>query len=201
MGNEETKKTKETKGVNVTKGKQAEPTGIDSVLDKLDAIMEKRMSGLAKSILKSNGIEDDAEMEQIVAAYKNRADTAKVAAEAKIKDLEGKNIALINERNETRVKEEARAIAKELKIRDGYISHVLKLADTKEVITESGVDKEALKKAMEGVVAECDAFIVKEEEGKGGFQIGGTKQGEQDKNTGSQKIRAALGLSNETEKE
>ena len=115
------------------------------LLDKLDSIINKRIDGLAKSILKDNGVGDD-DIKDLLGKYKsNKAAKAKTASD-ELEQLKAENASLRKKIMDGDLLISANKHAEKLNIDKKYISQVLKLAD--------------LSKATEGDKINEDAFLL-----------------------------------------
>lgn len=141
---------------------QPKPAEVD--YDKLAEAIEKRKSrteeGAIRGILKDQGLSGD-ELNEAVKAYKeSKANKAKEEQERIDKILkenkEFKQKELLNT-----VVSEAKAIAKELKVREDRFDKLMKLCgDVSTFIGEDGkINKEAIKKEMEEQIKELPEFV------------------------------------------
>ena len=161
---------------------------------RLDAIIEKRLDGLTKSILKDNGTSDD-DIKDIISQYKTHKATKTKQTTDEIETLKKENASLKSQILEGKLSSAAIKVADKVGIDSKYIPKVMKLADLSNVEKNGDIDEEKLSEAMAKVVEECEVFkkTSKTDETKGFKNVGGNSS--EDKAEDSiAKIRKAMGL-------
>jgi DNA-binding transcriptional MerR regulator len=149
----------------------------DEIFSKLDAILDKRADGLAKSALKDNGVEES-EIADIVRAYREQKQT-KATEQANALTTANQTIADLQKQIAERdVNDAFSAAALELGLDVTAMQYVGRLADKNDVLGEDGKPnpekvKEAINKVLEDVPAlKASANVNK------GFQPVGAKAGD-----------------------
>jgi DNA-binding transcriptional MerR regulator len=167
----------------------------DEIFSKLDAILDKRADGLAKSALKDNGVEE-AEIADIVKAYREQKQTkateqanALTQAQQTIADLQ-KQIA------DKAIDEAMAAAALELGVDAKQLPYVTRLAARDGVCDDAGapnVDK--VKEAINKVLEDVPALKATANANKG-FQPVGAKAGDgaDSGDDADKKLRGYFGL-------
>lgn len=175
---------------------QNQTPNYDEIFNKLDAILDKRSDGLAKSALKDNGI-DESEIADIVKAYReqkqNKATeqaTALTNAQNQIADLQ-KQIA------DRDLEEALSAAALENGIDAKQLPYVIRLADRTDVLGADGKpDAEKVKAAISKVLEDVPALKTSANANKG-FQPVGNTAGNNGAGSGEdadKKLRSYFGL-------
>ena len=180
---------------NQQQNNQQQTPNYDEVFARLDAILEKRSDGLAKSALKDNGI-DENEIADIVKAYReqkqNKATeqaTALTSAQTQIADLK-KQIA------DRDLEDALSAAALEFGIDAKQLPYVTRLADRTNVLgTDGKPDAEKVKAAINKVLEDVPALKASADGNKGFVPIGaksgdGAGSGED----AEKKLRSYFGL-------
>jgi hypothetical protein len=167
----------------------------DEIFSKLDAILDKRSDGLAKSALKDNGI-DEAEIADIVKAYREQKQarateqaTALTTANQTIADLQ----AQIAERD---MAEALNAAALELGVDGASLQYVARLADRTNLLgTDGKPDAEKVKAAIAKVLDDVPALKNTAATNKGFVPVG-NKAGESADSgeDAEKKLRSYFGL-------
>jgi hypothetical protein len=167
----------------------------DEIFNKLDAILDKRADGLAKSALKDNGIEET-EIADIVKAYReqkqtkaNEQATALSDAQKQISDLQ-KQIA------DRAIDDAFMTAALELGIDAKQLPYVSRLAARDDVLgADNQPDADKVKAAINKVLEDVPALKASANANKG-FQPVGAKAGEgADSGEDSEKkLRSYFGL-------
>ena len=123
--------------------------GIDYA--KLDEIIEKRTNSLLKSVLKSNGVEDENELSGIISAYRNSKTQAQNATNERLAELEKENQAYKAKERENAINSVVNSTAKTLGIDTDKLA-MMKF-DTSEAVDKDGkVDAGKMKTALEALV-------------------------------------------------
>ncbi len=163
--------------------------------EKLDKILEKKIPGLIKSILKDNGMQDDE-----IKEYINSRNQRKVENSKKITDemeaLKKENAELKTNAFKNEVETSIKGLSSKLGFDEKYSKQISKLADLSDIKNEDGkVSEEKLTGAINKVLEECEAFkVTKQNETKNinGFTVVGVGQNETEENTLLQKVGAAI---------
>ena len=173
----------------------AQTPNYDEIFSKLDAILDKRADGLAKSALKDNGVEE-AEIADIVKAYREQKQTkateqanALTQAQQTIADLQ-KQIA------DKAINEAMAAAALELGVDAKQVPYVTRLAERGNLCDDAGVpDADKVKEAINKVLEDVPALKASANVNKG-FQPVGAKAGEGagSSDDADKKLRSYFGL-------
>lgn len=168
-------------------------TDYDAIFAKLDAILDKRSDGIARSALKDNGIAED-EVKEIVAAYRQqKAGNAQKQSET-ITTLQAENQTLKEQLLQGRIQAEAMAQAATLQVAPDTVPYLLKLADLSSAMDEKGeISKDAVAEALNKVLADIPALKQTKEQAKGFIPIGGDGQDRQSAEQDN-KMRGWFGL-------
>lgn len=192
---EQTNTNQQTTPAEGTQQQQPTAPNYDEIFSKLDAILDKRADGLAKSALKDNGIEEN-EIADIVKAYReqkqtkaNQQATALSEAQATIANLK-KQIA------DKAVEDALSAAALELGVDAKQMPYVARLASRDGILGADGSpDAEKVKAAINQVLEDVPALKASANAQKGFVSVG-AKTGD---NAGSgddaeKKLRSYFGL-------
>lgn len=184
----------ETTTTTTTTEQPATTPNYDEIFSKLDAILDKRADGLAKSALKDNGVEEG-EIADIIKAYReqkqakvNEQNTALSDAQKTIADLQ-KQIA------DRALNDAFSTAALELGIDAKHIPYVSRLATRDDVLgADNQPDVEKIKAAINKVLEDVPALKASANENKGFVPVGaksgeGASSGNEDK-----KLRSYFGL-------
>ena len=157
-----------------------EPTSTpnyDEIFSKLDAILDKRSDGLAKSALKDNGV-DENEIADIVKAYREQKQ-AKATEQANALTTANQTIADLQKQiSERDVNDAFSAAAIELGLDATASQYVSRLADKSGVLSADGKpDVEKVKEAINKVLEDVPALKASANTNKG-FQPVGAKAGD-----------------------
>ena len=166
----------------------------DEIFTKLDAILERRSEGIAKSALKDNGIEES-EIKEIVAQY--RANKASKAQEqdSTIQSLRAENEQLKQSIIQTKIETVAHSKALELGVDQKSLGYVTKLADFSNVIGEDGdVKADAIVEAIKTVLDDVPALKATKQVTGGFVNIGGKGSNSDDGSKANDALRRAFGL-------
>jgi hypothetical protein len=167
----------------------------DEIFNKLDAILDKRADGLAKSALKDNGV-DETEIADIVKAYREQKQ-AKVTEQATALENANKTItdlqAKIAERDMT---DALNAAALELGIDGTSLQYVTRLADKTDLLGADGKpDAEKVKAAVDKVLEDVPALKATAAANKGFVPVGNKSGESADTGTDAEKtLRSYFGL-------
>ena len=169
-------------------GSQQTPN-YDEIFSKLDAILDKRSDGLAKSALKDNGV-DEGEIADIVKAYRDQKQN-KAAEQANALTAAQKQIAAKD------LDTALTSAAMELNLDLKQLPYVTRLVDRAAAVDENGKpDAERIKAAITKVLDDVPALKASPEHGKG-FQTVGNKNGDGGAGSGEdaeKRLRSYFGL-------
>lgn len=185
----------ENQNVNATNQSAENNTNDNSELfTRLDAIIEKRLDGLTKSILKDNGTSDD-DIKDMISQYKTHKATKTKQTTDEIETLRKENASLKSQILDGKLSSAAIKVADKVGIDSRYIPQVMKLADLSNVTKNGEVDEEKLSEAMTKVIEECEVFkkTSKTDETKGFKNVGGNSSDDKAEDSIA-KIRKAMGL-------
>lgn len=170
---------------------QAQTPNYDEIFNKLDAILDKRSDGLAKSALKDNGI-DESEIADIVKAYREQKQTKATEQANALSTAQQKIAELEKQISDKAIDEAFMSAAVELGIETKQLPYISRLAD-KNVLGEGGKpDAEKVKAAINKVLDDVPALKATAAANKG-FQTVGTKSGE-GAGSDDSKLRSYFGL-------
>ena len=128
-----------------------------AIFGKLDAILDKRSNGIARSALKDDGIEES-EVAEIIKAYREHKQSQQTHNADQMQALQNENRQLKAQLMQSRMDTAASAEAAKLGIPAAQIPYVLKLADFKAALNDKGEPdtgkiSAALNKVLEDVPA------------------------------------------------
>lgn len=188
-----TNNTENTESVQNAQSEKA--TDNNELIDKLDSIINKRIDGLAKSILKDNGVGDD-DIKDIINKYKSNKAAKVKTANDELEQLKTENASLKKKIMDGDLLIAANKHAEKLNIDKKYISQVLKLADLSKATEGDKVNEDALNEAMAKVIEECGVFKINKNtmEANSGFKNIGAKESNDESEDSMSKIRKAMGL-------
>lgn len=157
---------------------------------KLDAILDKRSDGLARSALKDNGVGEE-EAREIAAAYRTRRDDAARRQAEELSAAQDEIGRLRSELTQGRIQAEVTRTAGTLGFSAGSIPYLMRLADFSQAVGEDGaIDAEAVAAALNQVAADLPAL--KQRPGGGVIPIGGS--GTPGADDGEDRMRSWFGL-------
>lgn len=187
--------TENTSGVQNTQSEKATDDNIKEWIDKLDKYFAKRQGGLAKSMLKDNGISDD-DIKDILDQYNSNKAAKSKELDDELNKLKTENASLKKKIMDGDLLIAANKHAEKLNIDKKYISQVLKLADLSKATEGDKVNEDALNEAMAKVVEECGVFKINKNttEANSGFKNIGAKESNDEVEDSMSKIRKAMGL-------
>lgn len=183
---------------NTTNEPQAQPAAApnyDEIFSKLDAILEKRSDGLAKSALKDNGIEES-EIADIVKAYREQKQTKANEQATALSDAQ-KTIADLQKRIADRTLDDAfSAAAIELGVDAKQVPYVSRLAARDGVLgADNQPDVEKIKAAINQVLEDVPALKASANANKGFVPVGAkTGDGADSGEDAAKKLRSYFGL-------
>lgn len=166
----QTTPTTEQKATAQTGGEQ---TNYDAIFAKLDAILDKRSDGIARSALKDNGIAED-EVKEIVAAYRQQKGAAAQRQTETMSALEAENAQLKAQMLESRLQTEAMSQAGTLGVAAETMPYLLRLADLSGAMDDKGeIQAEAVTEALNKVLTDIPALKQTKEQARGFVPVGG----------------------------
>lgn len=166
----QTTPTTEQKATAQTGGEQ---TNYDAIFAKLDAILDKRSDGIARSALKDNGIAED-EVKEIVAAYRQQKGAAAQRQTEAMSALEAENTKLKAQMLESRLQTEAMSQAGTLGVAAETMPYLLRLADLSGAVNDKGeISAEAVTEALNQVLTDIPALKQTKEQARGFVPVGG----------------------------
>jgi hypothetical protein len=183
---------------NPTNEPQAQPAAApnyDEIFSKLDAILEKRSDGLAKSALKDNGIEES-EIADIVKAYREQKQTKANEQATALSDAQ-KTIADLQKQIADRTLDDAfSAAAIELGVDAKQVPYVSRLAVRDGVLgADNQPDAEKVKAAINKVLEDVPALKASANANKGFVPVGAkTGEGAGSGEDAEKKLRSYFGL-------
>ena len=167
----------------------------DEIFSKLDAILEKRSDGLAKSALKDNGIEES-EIADIVKAYREQKQTKANEQATALTDAQ-KTIADLQKQIADRTLDDAfSAAAIELGVDAKQVPYVSRLAVRDGVLgADNQPDVEKVKAAINKVLEDVPALKASANANKGFVPVGAkTGDGADSGDDAAKKLRSYFGL-------
>ena len=167
----------------------------DEIFSKLDAILDKRSEGLAKSALKDNGIEES-EIADIVKAYREQKQT-KANEQATALTEAQKTIADLQKQIADRTLDDAFSTAAiELGVDAKQVPYVSRLAARDGVLgTDNQPDIEKVKAAINKVLEDVPALKASANANKGFVPVGAkTGEGAGSGEDAEKKLRSYFGL-------
>ncbi|MBQ0037749.1 MAG: hypothetical protein KBS74_03660 [Clostridiales bacterium] len=109
----------------------------DAIFGKLDAILDKRSGGIARSALKDDGLQDG-EVAEIVKAYREHKQNQQTENANRLQTVQAENEQLKAQLLQQRIDTVASAEAAKLGIAAAQLPYVVKLADMSNVLTDKG---------------------------------------------------------------
>jgi transposase-like protein len=167
----------------------------DEIFNKLDAILDKRSEGLAKSALKDNGI-DETEIADIVKAYREQKQTKANEQNEALTTAQNRVAELEKQISDKAVDDALSTAALELGIDAKQLPYVSRLANKDDLLGSDGKpDAEKVKAAINKVLEDVPALKTSANINNG-FQLVGSKSGD---SAGSgedaeKKLRSYFGL-------
>lgn len=178
-----------------TTGTQATETtapNYDEIFNKLDAILDKRSDGLAKSALKDNGI-DETEIADIVKAYREQKQAKATEQNEALTTAQNRVAELEKQISETAIDNAMSAAALELGIDAKSLPYVTRLAGRDVLGSDGKPDAEKVKEAINKVLEDVPALKASATDNKG-FQSVGSKTGDSAASGDEAKLRSYFGL-------
>jgi hypothetical protein len=126
--------------------------GID--FGKFEEIIEKRLPGLMKSVLKSNGVEDDSDISGIISAYQNSKTQAQNAVNQELETLRKENEGYKARERQANIDSVVNATAKSLNIDTEKLA--MMKYDLGDAVDKAGkVDADKLKTVLEDLATKA----------------------------------------------
>ncbi len=187
----------ETTTTNTTNEPQTPPAApnYDEIFNKLDAILDKRADGLAKSALKDNGVEES-EIADIVKAYREQKQTKANEQATALSDAQ-KTIADLQKQIADRALDDAFSTAAlELGIEAKQVPYVSRLAARDDVLgADKQPDIEKIKAAINKVLEDVPALKTSANANKGFVSVGAKSgEGAGSGDDAEKKLRSYFGL-------
>ena len=161
----------------------------------LNKALAKREAGIAKSILKDNGMADD-EISEVIGRYKASKQAAKTQEAEALSTLQKQNAELTKKLFDIELNGAAAKVAAEIGLDVSKLSYAMKLADMTQATNDGKINSDALKSALEDVLKNVPEFKSKQttQEDKGGIRKVGADHQEPETTDALSKMRKALGL-------
>lgn len=175
-------------------GQQGNAPDYTALFDKLDAILDKRSDGIARSALKDNGIAED-EAREIVTAYRQQKAGAAQRQSQTLATLQQENQRLRAQMLQSQLSAEAMAQAGSLNVAPETVPYLIRLADLSGAVDDKGaVSKEAVTQALNQVLTDLPMLKRQASQGRGFVPVGGDGA---DRQTAGQEdqMRSWFGLS------
>lgn len=157
----------------------------DEIFSKLDAILDKRSEGLAKSALKDNGIEES-EIADIVKAYREQKQTKANEQATALSDAQAQIAALTQQLADRAIDDAFSAAALDLGVDSKQLPYVARLASREGILgADNKPDAEKAKAAISQVLEDVPALKASANANKGFVTVGaktgdGAASGEDD---------------------
>lgn len=167
----------------------------DEIFSKLDAILDKRSEGLAKSALKDNGIEEN-EIADIVKAYREQKQTKANEQAAALSEAQTTIANLQKQIADKAVEDALASAALELGVDAKQMPYVTRLASRDGVLGADGApDVEKVKAAINQVLEDVPALKASANEQRGFVPVGSkTGDGAGSGDDAEKKLRSYFGL-------
>lgn len=158
----------------------------------LDAILERRTDGIARSALRDNGLSDE-ETRDIVAAYRQERSSAAQRQSQAYETLQQENQQLRSQVLQGRIQAEAMRQAGQLGVTPETVPYLLRLADLSQAADAEGqVSAEAVTAALSKVLEDLPGLKQPQQQSRGFTPVGGS--GEQSPAADENRMRAWFGL-------
>ena len=178
-----------------TGGQQQTTPNYDEVFSKLDEILEKRANGLAKSVLKENGV-DESEIADIVKAYREQKQNKANDQATALSEAQTQIAALTNQLYDRDINDAFSAAALELGVDAKQLPYVTRLASKDGILgADNKVDAEKVKEAINKVLEDVPALKASANANQGFVQVGAkTGDGAGSGEDADKKLRGYFGL-------
>lgn len=159
-----------------------------------DSVVDKRLPGILKSVLKDNGVQDDSEVKEIINAYRSSKSDKDDSLTKQLQALQQENTALKAAQAKTVIDTAISKVAGELEVDPKRITQLSKLASgLPTTLNDDGtVDEAAIKTALEKALEDVPEF--KSTNQSSGFQIGADGSQQQAGNSVLERVQAAAGI-------
>lgn len=169
-------------------------TSNEALFEKIDEIVNKRMDGIAKNIMKENGVTDDSELKNLFNEYKTHKSNKTKGLETQLDNLRKENAALSQQIKADELARAYNKAANELGISEANLKYVAKLADSSTFEKDGHYDVEAIKTSFASVLNDLPS-LKNDKKDEGSFvKVGGKKTEETTDDVGINKYRKLLGL-------
>lgn len=166
----------------------------DEIFNKLDAILDKRADGLAKSALKDNGI-DEADIADIVKAYRDQKQTKANEQATALSDAQKQIADLQKQISDKAIEEAFSTEALALGIDAKQLPYISRLASKDDILGADGKpDAEKVKAAINQVLADVPALKLSDNASKGFQPIGNRTGDSAGSGDADKKLRSYFGL-------
>lgn len=174
---------------------QQPTTNYDEVFSKLDEILEKRANGLAKSVLKENGV-DESEIADIVKAYREQKQNKATNQATALSEAQNQIAALTKQLNDRDINDAFSAAALELGVDTKQLPYVTRLASKDGILgADNKIDAEKVKEAINKVLEDVPALKASANANQGFVQIGAKSgEGADSGEDANKKLRGYFGL-------
>lgn len=178
-----------------TGGQQQPAPNYDEVFSKLDEILEKRANGLAKSVLKENGV-DESEIADIVKAYREQKQSKANDQASALSDAQNQIAALTKQLNDRAIDDAFSSAALELGVDAKQLPYVTRLASKDGILgADNKPDAEKVKAAINKVLEDVPALKASANANQGFVPVGAkTGDGAGSGEEAEKKLRAYFGL-------
>ena len=178
-----------------TGGQQQTTPNYDEVFSKLDEILEKRANGLAKSVLKENGV-DESEIADIVKAYREQKQNKANDQATALSEAQTQIAALTKQLNDRDINDAFSVAALELGVDAKQLPYVTRLASKDGILgADNKVDAEKVKEAINKVLEDVPALKASANANQGFVQVGAkTGDGAGSGEDADKKLRGYFGL-------
>ena len=186
-----------TQNIEQPTGGQQQPAApnYDEVFSKLDEILEKRANGLAKSVLKENGV-DESEIADIVKAYREQKQSKANDQASALSDAQNQIAALTKQLNDRAIDDAFSSAALELGVDAKQLPYVTRLASKDGILgADNKPDAEKVKAAINKVLEDVPALKASANANQGFVPVGAkTGDGAGSGEEAEKKLRAYFGL-------
>lgn len=174
---------------------QQPTTNYDEVFSKLDEILEKRANGLAKSVLKENGV-DESEIADIVKAYREQKQNQATNQATALSEAQNQIAALTKQLTDRDIDDAFSAAALELGVDTKQLPYVTRLASKDGILgADNKPDAEKVKAAINKVLEDVPALKASANANKGFVPVGAkTGDGADSGEDANKKLREYFGL-------
>ncbi len=178
-----------------TPAAQQQTPNYDEIFSKLDAILDKRSDGLAKSALKDNGIEET-EIADIVKAYREQKQAKANEQATALSDAQKTIADLQKQISDKAIDEALSAAALEVGVDAKQLPYVSRLANRDGILgTDGAPDAEKVKAAINKVLEDVPALKASATANPGFVPVGAkTGEGAGSGDDAEKKLRSYFGL-------